>query len=503
MNAMPKQFSFSLISPTNSPNDWKQDVDAEKDSALERVLIHLQQDDLRLRQLFDTKVLPYMTMTALMLGIKSVAIVQADLFGLTESMGFSTTQSSCLHTAPHLPQILLQLPVAWILLDSIFPLDKFLGACLVLIGCRQIILPDLSFTGAVLTGLLQGVFEVVFVPALVWMTWVYWTREEMPTRLSWWYSMIGFGNLTMSVITYFLVERDATIRPDVVILCCSCFVFCVYMFITCIFCGESPLTLKFLSDREEKVAWAVQRLTAPRNISWSDAAFEEAKKDVRTWLWFGLTFISSLLIAGSASISQRFLISLATDSSRALSNLPFGAIQFIAAFCGGLATTKLRFGTVLIALSCISSTGLLILHRALQQPVSSTNFVLAGHYLAASVHASVPIVYSWSGVNTAGATQKKATLAFMSMGYALGHVCGPFMLMPSSNPQSSSAMIWAMLSLHVLFIILVFILMNHFNKMNRRHGGSVKAEQIIGNYDPRLYMTIDFDLQQQKLSNLA
>ncbi|KAF7539033.1 hypothetical protein G7054_g2452 [Neopestalotiopsis clavispora] len=186
MNPTPKQSRFSPTSPANSSMDWKQDVDPEKNSALERVLANLQQDDIRLRQLFDTKVLPSMAMAALMLGINSVAIVQADLFGLTESMGFSITQSSCLHTAPYMPQILLQLPVVWVLLDAIFPLDKFLGA-----------------------------FEVVFVPALVWMTWVYWTREEMSSRLSCWYSMIGFGNLTTSIFTYFLVERDLTIRPDV------------------------------------------------------------------------------------------------------------------------------------------------------------------------------------------------------------------------------------------------------------------------------------------------
>jgi hypothetical protein len=195
MNPTPKQSRFSPTSPANSSKDWKQDVDPEKNSALERVLANLQQDDIRLRQLFDTKVLPSMAMAALMLGINSVAIGQADLFGLTESMGFSITQSSCLHTAPYMPQILLQLPVVWVLLDAIFPLDKFLGACLVIIACRQIMLPDMSFTGVVLTGLIQGAFEVVFVPALVWMTWVYWTREEMSSRLSCWYSMIGFGNL--------------------------------------------------------------------------------------------------------------------------------------------------------------------------------------------------------------------------------------------------------------------------------------------------------------------
>lgn len=195
MNDMPKQSRCSPISPANSPKDWEQDVDAEKNSALERVLANLQQDDVRLRKMFDTKVLPTMTMTALMLGIKSVAIVQADLFGLTESMGFSITQSSYLHAAPYVPQVLPQLPVVWTLLDAIFPLDKFLGACLALIACRQMILPDMSFTGVVLTGLIQGILEVVFVPALVWMSWVYWTREEMPVRLSCWYSMIGFGNL--------------------------------------------------------------------------------------------------------------------------------------------------------------------------------------------------------------------------------------------------------------------------------------------------------------------
>lgn len=110
---------------------------------------------------------------------------------------------------------------------------------------------------------------------------------------------------------------------------------------------------------------------------------------------------------------------------------------------------------------------------------------------------SVPIIYSWSGVNTAGATKKKATLAFMSMGYALGHVCGPFMFMPSSNTQPSSTMIWAMLSLHVLFITLVLVLTDQFSKMNRRCCGSVKGERMTGSYNPRLCIAIDFDQQEK------
>lgn len=111
------------------------------------------------------------------------------------------------------------------------------------------------------------------------------------------------------------------------------------------------------------------------------------RSDERTgWCSYTNNNSSSVLIAGSASISHRFLISIGTDSSRATLNLPFGAIQFIAVFCGGLASTKLRFGTVLIALSCISSTGLLILRQALQPLVQRTNFVLVGHYLATSVH---------------------------------------------------------------------------------------------------------------------
>lgn len=53
------------------------------------------------------------------------------------------------------------------------------------------------------------------------------------------------------------------------------------------------MQLKFLSDREEKSAWGLGRLSAPRSCDWNQDHVYQAINDRKTWLWVGLIFLTS------------------------------------------------------------------------------------------------------------------------------------------------------------------------------------------------------------------
>lgn len=59
-----------------------------------------------------------------------------------------------------------------------------------------------------------------------------------------------------------------------------------------VFLGESPMKLKFLNDRDEHTSYGLKRLIAPRNYRWNEDHVKEAKRDTKTWLWFGLIFFA-------------------------------------------------------------------------------------------------------------------------------------------------------------------------------------------------------------------
>ena len=53
------------------------------------------------------------------------------------------------------------------------------------------------------------------------------------------------------------------------------------------------MDVKFLSDREKHIAYAVKRLGSHRNRDWSQEQMQDTKQDTKTWLWFGLAFFAS------------------------------------------------------------------------------------------------------------------------------------------------------------------------------------------------------------------
>ena len=57
--------------------------------------------------------------------------------------------------------------------------------------------------------------------------------------------------------------------------------------------GGSSMDVKFLSDREKHIAYAVKRLGSHRNRDWSQEQMQDTKQDTKTWLWFGLAFFAS------------------------------------------------------------------------------------------------------------------------------------------------------------------------------------------------------------------
>lgn len=154
----------------------------------------LAKDDTRLRQLFDGKVLPSMMMLALIFGIATTTFSYAVAFRRDEDLDLNGTQSGWLFSAPHVLQIPLQFPVAWVLSDS-FPLDKLASMAFCMLAALFNMTAASGTTWLMVCRLLQGVLEASILPPLVSMTHVYWSREEVPLRMSCWFSMTGLATI--------------------------------------------------------------------------------------------------------------------------------------------------------------------------------------------------------------------------------------------------------------------------------------------------------------------
>lgn len=185
----------SCSNGSNCANRDNMELQDSEDDYARSFVADLRRDDARIRHLFDLRLLPAMMTITLMFSIKCIVFSQAFLLGIGKNLDLNASQYSWLYAIPHIPQIALQFPIAWAL-GARFPFDdKFSSPLLVFSGFVLTLLPEVGFRGLVIGGLLLGLLEASFLPSLVSMTHIHWSREEQPLRISCWFCMSGVANI--------------------------------------------------------------------------------------------------------------------------------------------------------------------------------------------------------------------------------------------------------------------------------------------------------------------
>ena len=173
-----------------------------------------------------------------------------------------------------------------------------------------------------------------------------------------------------------------------------------------------------------------------------------------------------------------------------LFNMPFGAINVVAALGSAYLATKLkRKGPVLILLCIPSITGAAIL-LCIEHTPSHRGVLLAGYCIVAFYAGITPLIYSWSGQNTAGDTKRKCTTGLLFVGACLGNITGPHLYRTDEAPGYRRGLI----SNLVLFIVLIGLVLYttfHLMMLNKRH--ATKRLSAGKGYSP-----VDRSMQNQK-----
>ena len=79
-----------------------------------------------------------------------------------------------------------------------------------------------------------------------------------------------------------------------------------------------------------------------------------------------------------------------------------------------------------------------------------------------------PLIYSWSGQNTAGDTKRKVTTGMLFVGASAGNIIGPNLYKPSEAPHYTRGL-RSNLALFVVIIVLVGLGVAWIRILNRRH----------------------------------
>ncbi|GKT47810.1 putative transporter [Colletotrichum spaethianum] len=393
-----------------------------------------------------------------------------SIFGFQEDANLHGRQYSWLGSILYIAQLVWQPAAAFILVK--LPNGKVIAAAIFLWGSSLAIMTSCTNFGSLL-GLrfLLGTFEAMIAPSCLAVTTTWWRRSEQTLVTSSWNAMNGVTFIVGSLFTYGLghIESDKLYKYQIIFLYRGrrswdrrtdrvarfCGLLTVtYSLIVLVLMPDSPMSAKYLTEREKVIA--VERLRANQmgiqSGVWRWDHVWETFMDLKTWCWFILVIAISIASGGISTFGNLIVKSFGYNSFQTiLFNIPFGVIQIIAIMGSGwIATRTQRKGLVIAGIAVIPAIGTILM---LTVPRQHKGVLLFGYYLVSTLAAITPLIYTWQAQNTAGDTKKKTTSAVVFIGMCTGNIIGPLLYSVDDAPVYRPGLI----SNLVMFVLVAFM----------------------------------------------
>lgn len=169
-------------------------------------------DDRRVLRRIDAVLLPIMLTVYFLQVADKTTLSYSSVFGLIDDIGLEGDQYSWLGSIVYLAQLIMQFPLAWLLVR--LPIAKFTSVMVLLWGLALCMMAAThSFGSMMIARFCLGAFEATIGPSFVAITATWWKRGEQTTRTSYWYAMNGVAATLGSLITYGIGHIQSSLRP--------------------------------------------------------------------------------------------------------------------------------------------------------------------------------------------------------------------------------------------------------------------------------------------------
>lgn len=244
---------------------------------------------------------------------------------------------------------------------------------------------------------------------------------------------------------------------------------CIFLFMP-----DNPMTSRL--SHEEKIL-AIERLrenkTGIENKNFKFKQFKEAFRDPQTYLIIVILTASNIPNATVSSFTSIIIKNIGyTTKETELLNIPNGAVSIVTI----LTATYLagRFNQRCLCAIGTLCGGLLGGCLLAFSPKELKSAQLAGNYLTQMTGASLPIMYSIAGANTAGHTKKVTMNAVLLMSFCLGNILGPLTFRTEDEPEYIPAKI-ALVATQAVAIVFILALRFYYVWENGRRDKNMEG----------------------------
>ncbi|KAJ9306737.1 hypothetical protein DTO217A2_3724 [Paecilomyces variotii] len=433
-------------------------------------------DEKRLIRKIDWMIMPLMWMCYNLQYLDKVLINYASVMGLLSDTDMTTDQFSNLALAFYITYLFFEFPTGYLM--QRLPTAKYLGVNVALWGLMTTLnCSATNFGGLITLRVLLGCFESAIAPALMIITSMWYKRDEQPRRMGYWYLGTGTAPIMGALVAYgLLFYTDDKFHSWQIMFLIFGIITIIVGICVFIFLPDNPMTSRL--SHEEKV-WAIERLrenkTGIENKHFKMEQFLEVWKDPQTYLIIIIVAASNITNAATSSFSSLIIKGFGfTTKETELLGIPSGAICVIAVLSGTYLSGRYDQ-------RCLSAIGVLLcgLLGGCLMAFSRDDMraaKLAGNYLTNFVGASLPIMYSIAGANTAGHTKKVTMNAVLLMAFCLGNILGPLTFRTQDEPEYIPAKIAIVATVAVAIVFLVLLKAYYMWENKRRDENKMGLE---------------------------
>ncbi|KAJ7850067.1 MFS general substrate transporter [Mycena olivaceomarginata] len=367
------------------------------------------------------------------------------------------------------------------LLMQKFPLNKYLAANIFVWGALLMAQAgSRNFTDLAILRTISGAAEATADPAFVLITSTWYTREQQPIRIGYWYCANGVG-IGLGGLLGFAIGLPSWKYEFLIIgaLCCTWAIFML------IFIPDSPYQTHWFNRAERLII--VSRKRKDQNStdnrqwvalsrSWDSSQVIEAFMDIKTYLFF---------CSGSPQTSPTGTLIVQgfgfNTFNTTLMQLPYGAI--IVGFIVGalIVNSKVPKGNrtyLMVATTIPTVVGFAMVAWA--KPKAAR---LIGFWLTGASNATFVVGLSLVSGNVGGQTKKAMASAAVFLGVAAGNIVGPFLFKDSEAPKYLTGVVGCMVS-RILEIFVILALRLVFSRANAKRDRDVAEGRV--QYDERI-----------------
>ncbi|WVQ81140.1 hypothetical protein IAT38_003262 [Cryptococcus sp. DSM 104549] len=437
------------------------------------------------RRKIDIWILPAFCMTQGLAFLDKTALNYGNLWGMKAGLNVTTAQFSWFASAFYLGYLVAAWP-SNVLLQK-YSTGKVMGAvafiwgivCACTAACH-------NFAGGLLNRIILGALEAVVTPGLGLMTPMWWTLEEQPVRHLTWYCFNGVAGIIGSLVSYGLGHSTSAKVPTwaLIFIVFGSFtsLWGIYLLI---FLPDSPASARFLNKQQKIIA--VKRVARNRigtkNTVLKLEQVKEAFIDPKLYILF-LASIAAQIPNGVVSNFSSIIISGFgfNQLQTTLLDIPNSLVQISSLIISGYFAGRFKNSRAIMMF--IGNATCIVAACALTYaPHEQTWGRLVAFWFTSFQSVGFSLSLVMISANVGGYTKRQTMTAVTFIGYCVGNIAGPHVLIGSEKaagyPTATKAMLAgyvAKTSLHLILGLYMWFSNRRWDKQAAERGEVLEEE---------------------------